>query len=135
MSAAPLSLARVLVPLLAAFALPAAAEAQNVVLVERLLDVAVTRTGDTILVTAQGTVPIAGFSSPELHPRPDLVRVGGGIVLDFTAMPPGRGIVVPAETRLTAFYRIEPPAAAAIRFVQVRSARSSRTVQVTAPKP
>jgi hypothetical protein len=111
---------------------PAAAQAQDVVLVQHVTGVQLARSGGAILVTAGGTVPIAGFTRPALQPRPDLVRVEGGYVVDFVAKPPPRDTyVAQVESRIVATLRIEPPAADKIRFVQVRGALGSRTVQVT----
>ena len=65
------------------------------------------------------------------RPRPDLVKVEGGYVLDFVATPPPRGtIVAQVETRIVVTFRIEPEEAVSLRFVQVRAALGSRTVQV-----
>jgi hypothetical protein len=120
---------------LAAAALPPppTAHAQDVVLVQHVTAVNVARAGEAIVVTATGTVPIAGFANPALRARPDLVKVEGGYVLDFVATPPRLGNPVPqVEARLVATVRIEPREAANIRFVQVRAALGSRAVQVTA---
>ncbi len=115
----------------AALAAPAAVSAQSVVLVQHVTNVSVVRAGDALMVTAGGTVPIAGFSNPALKPRPDLVKVAGGYVLDFVATPPPRGsAVAQVETRIVVTFRIAPREAEAIRFVQVRGAFGSRTVQV-----
>lgn len=111
------------------FVLPQPAAAQDSVLVQHVTNVSLARAGGALVVTAGGTVPIAGFTQPLLKPRLDLVKVEGGYVLDFVGTPPPRGsMVAQVETRLTATLRIEP--AEAIRFVQVRGALGSRTVQV-----
>jgi hypothetical protein len=113
-------------------AVPQAAAAQDVVLVQHVTGVSIARAGGALLVTAGGTVPIAGFTKPQLRPRPDLVAVAGGYVLDFVATPPPRGsAVAQVETRIVVTVRIEPAEAENIRFVQVRAALGSRTVQVT----
>jgi hypothetical protein len=118
--------------LLAALLPPHAAFAQDVVLVQNVTNVSLARAGGAVLVTAGGTVPIAGFTNPALKPRPDLVKVAGGYVLDFVATPPPRGgAVAQVETRIVVTFRIEGAEAEAIRFVQVRGALGSRTVQVT----
>jgi hypothetical protein len=118
-----------LASLSAAVAAPAAA--QDVVLVQHVTSVTFARTGGTLVVTAAGTVPIAGFTAPVLKARPDLVRVEGVHVLDFVATAPPRGsAVAQVETRLVAILRIEAADAAAIKAVQVRGALGSRTVQV-----
>ena len=117
---------------LAAVVLPHAAFAQELVLVQHVTSVTLARSAGAILVTAAGTVPIAGFTSPALKPRPDLVRVEGGYVLDFVAKPPPRDTyVAQVESRIVVSLRIEPPEADTIRFVQVRAALGSRTVPVT----
>jgi hypothetical protein len=122
------ALALVSAPLLAA----PAAVAQDVVLVERVSAVSVTRAGEALVVLAVGSVPIAGFTGPMLRVRPDLAQSEGAYVLDFVANPPPRDKpVAQVETRIAATLRIEPPAAATILTVQVRAARDSRTVQVT----
>jgi len=123
-------------PALAALALlavaPATALAQDVVLVQHVTAVAAVRVDNAITVTANGTVPIAGFTNPALRTRPDLVKVDGGYVLDFVATPPPRGRpVAQVETRITVTFRIEPREAEKVRIVQVRAALGSRTVQVT----
>lgn len=116
---------------IAALAVPDAASAQDIVLVQHVTTVTLARAGGAILVTAGGTVPIAGFTNPVMRPRPDLVKVEGGYVLDFVATPPPRGtIVAQVETRLAATFRIEPAEAEKLRFIQVRAALGSRTVQV-----
>ena len=118
--------------LVAALALPHAALAQDVVLVQHVTNVTLARGGGAILVTAGGTVPIAGFTNPVLKPRPDLVKVDGGYVLDFIATAPPRGTqVAQVESRIVVTFRIEAEQAEKIRFVQVRAALGSRTVQVT----
>ena len=115
----------------AAVLVPAAAFAQDVVLVQHVTNVSVLRAGGVLVVTAGGTVPIAGFTNPVLRPRPDLVRVEGGYVVDFVATPPPRGSAVPqVETRIVVTLRIEPGEAETIRVVQVRAALGSRTIQV-----
>ena len=114
---------------LAAAVLAAPAHAQDTVLVERLTNVSVARAGEAVMVTASGTVPISGFSNPALRPRPDLVKVENGYVLDFVATPPGAA-TAQVESRITVTYRIEGPEAAKLRFVQIRAALGSRTVQV-----
>ena len=112
---------------LAALAWPAAA--QETILVQHVTGVTVARAGEALVVTAAGTVPIAGFADPALRPRPDLAKVEGGYVFDFVAKPPPRDKAqAQVETRLTATFRIE--AGAAVRVVQVRAALGSRTVQV-----
>ncbi|MBL8664717.1 MAG: hypothetical protein JNM29_17930 [Candidatus Odyssella sp.] len=117
----------------AALAVPPAAHAQDIVLVQHVTNVTLARAGGAILVTAGGTVPIAGFTNPLMRPRPDLVKVEGGYVLDFVATPPPRGtIVAQVETRIVVTFRIEPEEAEKLRFVQVRAALASRTVQVPA---
>jgi len=114
---------------------PAAAFAQDVVLVQRVSSVTLTRSDGALLVTAGGTVPIAGFTNAALKPRPDLVKVDGGYVLDFVATPPPRGSpVAQVETAIVVTLRIEPAEAEALRFVQVRGALGSRTVQVPKAK-
>ena len=116
---------------IAVLATPHAASAQDMVLVQHVTGVQLARAGGAILVTAGGTVPIAGFTGPALKPRPDLVRVEGGYVLDFVAKPPQRGTyVAQVESRIVVTLRIEPPEAEKLRFVQVRGALGSRTVQV-----
>jgi hypothetical protein len=116
----------------AVLALPHAARAQDVVLVQHVTNVTLARAGGALLVTAGGTVPIAGFTNPALKPRADLVKVEGGYVLDFIATPPPRGTqVAQVESRIVVTLRIEPEQAEKIRFVQVRGALGSRTVQVT----
>ncbi|MCW5774445.1 MAG: hypothetical protein KIT16_22565 [Rhodospirillaceae bacterium] len=111
---------------------PAPAAAEQAMLVERIADVTVTREQGALVVNAAGTVPISGFGDPLLRPRPDLVKVPGGVVLDFVATPPPRGSpFAHAEARLSASYRIAPPQAESVRFVQVRAATGSRIVQVT----
>jgi hypothetical protein len=113
----------------AAFVAPAAA--QDIVLVQHVTGVTVARAGGALVVTAAGTVPIAGFTSPVLKARPDLVKVEGVYVVDFVATAPPRGsAVAQVETRLAATLRIEADNAAAIRSIQVRGALGSRTVQV-----
>lgn len=117
----------------AVLAVPPAAHAQDIVLVQHVTNVTLVRAGGAIVVNAAGTVPIAGFTNPVMRPRPDLVKVEGGYVLDFVATPPPRGtIVAQVETRLTATFRIGPEEAEKLRFVQVRAALASRTVQVPA---
>ncbi len=117
----------------AALAAPPAAFAQDIVLVQHVTNVSLVRADGALLVTAAGTVPIAGFTRPALRPRPDLVKVEGGYVLDFVATPPPRGAyVAQVESRIVVTFRIEPGAAEAIRAVQVRGALGSRTVQVPA---
>ena len=117
--------------ILAALALPHAALAQDIVLVQHVTGVTLARAGGALLVTAAGTVPIAGFTNPVLRPRADLVKVEGGFVLDFVATPPPRGTyVAQVETRIVVTLRVEPEQAETIRFVQVRAALGSRTVQV-----
>lgn len=117
---------------LTALALPHAASAQDVVLVQHVTNVTLARAGGAILVTAAGTVPIAGFTNPVLKSRPDLVKVEGGYVLDFIATAPLRGTqVAQVESRIVVTLRIEAEQAEKIRFVQVRAALGSRTVQVT----
>lgn len=124
---------RVLPFILAALALPQAAFAQDIVLVQHVTNVTLVRAGGALLVTAAGTVPIAGFTNARLRPRPDLVKVEGGYVLDFVATPPPRGsYVAQVETRIVVTFRIEPAEAEAIRAVQVRGALGSRAVQVPA---
>ncbi|HEY7608362.1 MAG TPA: hypothetical protein VIF14_03950 [Alphaproteobacteria bacterium] len=118
----------------AAFALPEAAHAQDVVLVQHVSSVALARAGGALLVTAGGTVPIAGFTNPALKPRPDLVKVAGGYVLDFVATPPRGASVAQVETSIVVTLRIEPAEAETLRFVQVRGALGSRTVQVPKAK-
>lgn len=114
-----------------ALALPQTAAAQDVVLVQHMTGLTVARAGGALVVTASGTVPIAGFTAPVLKARPDLVKVEGVYVLDFVATAPPRGsAVAQVETRLTATLRIEAADAASIRAVQVRGALGSRTVQV-----
>ena len=118
--------------LLATLAAPAAAHAQDMVLVQHVTGVQLARSAGAIVVTAGGTVPIAGFTNPALKPRPDLVKVDGGYVLDFVATPPPRGsMVAQVESRIVVTHRIEPAEAEKLRFVQVRAALGSRTVQVT----
>jgi hypothetical protein len=118
--------------LAASLAATTAAFAQDVVLVQHVTGVQLARSGGAILVTAGGTVPIAGFTKPALKPRPDLVKVEGGFVLDFVATPPPRDTyVAQVESRIVVTLRIEPAEAEKIRFVQVRAALGSRTVQVT----
>jgi len=115
----------------AALLLPHSAAAQDVVLVQHITNVSLARAGGALMVTASGTVPIAGFTNAVLKPRADLVKVEGGYVLDFVATPPPRG--TPAalvETRIVVTLRIEPEQAEKLRFVQVRGALGSRTVQV-----
>ncbi len=115
----------------AVLAVPCIARAQDIVLVQHVTTVTLARAGGAIMVTAGGTVPIAGFTNPVMRPRPDLVKVEGGYVLDFVATPPPRGtIVAQVETRIVVTFRIEPEEAAKLRFVQVRAALGSRTVQV-----
>lgn len=115
----------------ATLAAPGAAFAQDIVLVQHVTTVTIARAAGAILVNAAGTVPIAGFTNPVMRPRPDLVKVDGGYVLDFVATAPPRGtIVAQVETRLAATFRIEPAEAEKLRFVQVRAALGSRTVQV-----
>jgi hypothetical protein len=117
---------------LLAATLPLPAAAQDVVLVQHVTGVSLARAGGALVVTASGTVPIAGFTQPLLKPRPDLVKVEGGYVLDFVATAPPRGsTVAQVETRLVVTLRIEPADAETIRFVQVRGALGSRAVQVT----
>lgn len=117
--------------ILAALAAPHAALAQDIVLVQHVTNVTLVRSEGALLVTAAGTVPIAGFTNPALRPRPDLVKVEGGYVLDFVATPPPRGsFVAQVETRIVVTFRIEPAAAETIRAVQVRGALGSRAVQV-----
>lgn len=117
--------------LAAALALPHAAFAQEIVLVQHVTNVTLARAGGALLVTAAGTVPIAGFTNAMLRPRPDLVKVEGGYVLDFVATPPPRGsYVAQVETRIVVTLRIPPEQAEAIRAVQVRAALGSRAVQV-----
>lgn len=112
--------------------LSSVAHAQDVVLVQHVTNVTLARSGGALLVTAGGTVPIAGFTNPALKPRPDLVKVEGGYVLDFVATPPPRGTqVAQVESRIVVTLRIEPAEAEKLRFVQVRAALGSRTVQVT----
>jgi hypothetical protein len=122
------------IALLFAAAAPAAsAVAQDVVLVQHVIGVTAVRAGDAVVVSAIGTVPIAGFTNPALRARPDLVKVEGGHVLDFVATPPPRGSpVAQVERRLTVTLRIEAPEAEKLRIVQVRGALGSRTVQITA---
>ena len=116
---------------LAVLALPRAALAQDIVLVQHVTNVTLARAGGAIMVTAGGTVPIAGFTNPVLRPRPDLVKVEGGHVLDFVATPPPRGTyVAQLESRIVVTLRIAPEEAEKIRFVQVRAALGSRAVQV-----
>ena len=116
---------------IAALAWPAAA--QETILVQHVVGVTVARQGEALVVTAAGTVPIAGFANPALRPRPDLVKVEGGHVFDFVATAPPRDKPqAQVETRLTATFRIE--AGAAARVVQVRAALGSRTVQVPAAR-
>lgn len=123
---------RFVLALATTLALPHAAHAQDVVLVQHVTNVQLARAGGALTVTAGGTVPIAGFTNPALKPRPDLVKVDGGYVLDFVATPPPRGTpVAQVETRIVVTLRIEAAEAEAIRFVQVRGALGSRTVQVT----
>jgi hypothetical protein len=121
-------------PLIAlALLLPAAASAQEAILVQHVVSVSAVRAAGAVLVTAGGTVPIAGFTAPALRARPDLVTVEGGYVLDFIATPPPRGMpVTEVETRIVATFRIAPAEAETLRFVQVRGALGSRTVQVPA---
>jgi hypothetical protein len=115
----------------AIFAAPAAAFAQDIVLVERVTGVALLRQDGALVVTAGGTVPIAGFTNPALKPRPDLVKAEGGYVLDFVATPPPHGTsAAPVEARIVVTLRIEPAEAEPLRFVQVRGALGSRTVQI-----
>ena len=119
---------------IAALALPHAAFAQDIVLVQHVTNVSLVRADGALLVTAAGTVPIAGFTNPALRPRPDLVKVEGGYVLDFVAQPPPRGTyMAQVESRIVVTFRIEPAQAETIRAVQVRGALGSRIVQV--PKP
>src|SRR5690242_3999296 len=93
---------------LAGLAAPPIAHAQDVVLVQHVTNMTLARAGGALLVTAAGTVPIAGFANPELRARPDLVKVDGGLVLDFVAQPPPRGTVVAqVETRIVVTLRIE----------------------------
>jgi len=116
---------------LAALLLPHAALAQDVVLVQHVTNVTLARSGGALLVTAGGTVPIAGFTNPALKARPDLVKVEDGYVLDFVATPPPRdAVVAQVESRIVVTLRIEPAEAEKLRFVQVRAALGSRTVQV-----
>jgi hypothetical protein len=123
---------RVPFALAAAVLFAPAAFAQDVVLVQHVTNVSAVRQGGALLVTAAGTVPIAGFTNPALRRRPDLVRVEGGYVVDFIATAPPRGTPVPqVETRIVVTLRIEPAEAENIRVVQVRGALGSRTVQVT----
>lgn len=112
--------------------LPAATEAADrIVLVERIADVTIAREAGELIVTATGIVPISGFARPALRRRPDLVKAEGGIVLDFiAAAPPPDGAVTQVETRLRATIRIAAAEAGPIRFVQVRAAAGSRTLQV-----
>ena len=118
--------------LAAAIALPQAAQAQDVVLVQHVTNVTLARASGALLVTAGGTVPITGFTSPVLKARPDLVTVDGGYVLDFVATAPPRGSeVAQVESRIVVTFRIEAEQAEKIRFVQVRAALGSRTVQMT----
>jgi len=118
--------------LAAAVAIPQAVHAQDVVLVQHVTNVTLARTGGALLVTAGGTVPIAGFTNAVLKPRPDLVKVDGGYVLDFVATPPPHGSeVAQVESRIVVTFRIEAEQSEKIRFVQVRAALGSRTVQVT----
>lgn len=120
-----------LVAVLIAAAAPA--QAQDVVLVQHVTAVAAVRDADGVVVSATGTVPIAGFTNPALRARPDLVRVEGGYVLDFVATAPPRGKpAAQVETRLTVTLRIEPPEAERLRIVQVRGALGSRTVPIAA---
>ena len=124
---------RFTITLAAVLLFPAAAFAQDVVLVQHVTNVSVVRAGGALMVTAGGTVPIAGFTNPALRPRPDLVRVEGGYVVDFIATAPPRGSAVPqVETPIVVTLRIEPGEAENIRVVQVRAALGSRTVQVPA---
>ena len=121
-----------LLAFIAALALPRAAFAEDVVLVQHVTNVTLARAGGAIVVTAGGTVPIAGFTNPVLKPRPDLVKVDGGYVLDFVATAPPRGTqVAQVESRIVVTLRIEAEQAEKIRFVQVRATLGSRTVQVT----
>ncbi len=123
---------RLAFPIAAAVLAPHAALAQDMVLVQHVSNVSLARAGGAVLVMAGGTVPIAGFTNPALRPRPDLVKVAGGYVLDFVATPPPRGtIVAQVETRIAVMFRVEPEQAEKIRFVQVRGALGSRTVRVT----
>lgn len=116
---------------IAALVFPHAAFAQGVVLVQHVTNVSLVRAGGALLVTAAGTVPIAGFTNPPLRPRPDLVKVEGGYVLDFVAAPPPRGTyAAQVETRIVVTLRIAPAEAEAIRAVQVRGTLGSRIVQV-----
>ena len=73
-------------------ALAAPTAAQETILVQNVVSVTVARDSGALVVTAAGTVPIAGFAKPALKPRPDLVRVEGGYVLDFVAAAPPRGL-------------------------------------------
>ena len=87
--------------------------------------------GGAVIVMANGTVPVSGFTKPALRARPDLVTVDGGFVLDFVAAAPPRDKPQnQVETRLSATFRIEGAAAAGVRVVQVRAALGSRAVQV-----
>lgn len=118
---------------IAALAVPHAASAQDIVLVQHVTSVTLARAAGALMVTAGGTVPIAGFTNAVMRPRPDLVKVEGGYVLDFVATPPPRGtIVAQVESRIVVTFRIEPEEAEKLRFVQVRAALGSRTVQVPA---
>ena len=115
--------------LAAAFATPAFG--QETILVQHVVSVAVERSGGAVIVMANGTVPVSGFTKPALRARPDLVTVDGGFVLDFVAAAPPRDKPQnQAETRLSATFRIEGAAAAGVRVVQVRAALGSRAVQV-----
>lgn len=112
----------------AAWAAPAAAQD---ILVQHVVGVTVARAGEALVVTAAGTVPVAGFANATLRPRPDLAKVEGGHVFDFVATAPPRDKPqAQVETRLTATFRIDAPHGAAARIIQVRAALGSRTVQV-----
>ena len=124
---------RFVLAIAAAVVAPTLAFAEDVVLVQHVTNVSAVCQGGALLVTAGGTVPIAGFTNPALRPRPDLVRVEGAYVVDFIATAPPRGSAVPqVETPIVVTLRIEPGEAEKIRVVQVRAALGSRTVQVPA---
>lgn len=108
-----------------------AARGEDAVLVEHVTSVEAARLAEGLIVTASGTVPFAGFTGATLRKRPDLVRIEGGLVLDFMASPPPRDKpVTQVESRLVASFRLSPAEAETVRFVQVRAASGSRTVQV-----
>lgn len=104
----------------------AATEARtNQVPIEAVRGVEVGRTRDGFLITAYGTAPGLGYSSPRLRPRRGGAPGADGYVeYDFVASEPPPGFNLPAGTARTRTMRADLP----IRASELRGAAGIRVL-------